>query len=135
MLKDLGFFLLLYWLEPCPAATVVLQNSVGTIQRGLFFGGVGLQAYAPGQNCNWKILVPGARSITLTFEEVALGYDDLDFVTVASNYTVWKKVTGFGKNITLTLLEEEADIGFITYDRRSPYPDAAGFILNYSAGM
>jgi hypothetical protein len=114
---------------------VVLQNSVGTIQRGLFFGGVGLQAYAPGQNCNWKIMVPGAQSITLKFEEVALAYDDLDYVTVAYNYRVWKTVTGFGKNITLTMPQPEAEIRFITYGGRSPCPDSAGFILHYSAGM
>lgn len=58
--------------------TVLLHECKGEIQRGYFFGGMGMQTYAPGQNCNWKILVPGTKSINAYFEKVALMYDDLD---------------------------------------------------------
>jgi hypothetical protein len=101
-----------------------MRKAKGTIQRGLFFRGVGLQRYAPGQDCSWKIVVGGAKCIHLWFERVALGYDDLDFVTVL----VHENVTGFGKNILVKVPGDEPTIRFVTYGGRSPYPSSAGFI-------
>lgn len=79
---------------------MVVRKAKGTIQRGLFVGGVGLQRYAPGQNCSRRILVHGAKCIRLCFEKVALGHDDKDYVTVANDHAVIKQTsTGFGENI------------------------------------
>lgn len=112
-----------------------MRKSRGIIQRGLFFRGVGLQSYAPGQNCSWKIEVRGARCIHLYFERIALGYDALDFVTVlAHNNSIKKQVTGSGKNINVKVAGHEATIRFVTYGSRSPYPSSAGFIMHYEAG-
>jgi hypothetical protein len=113
---------------------VVLRKPKGTIQKGLFFGGVGLQVYGPGQSCRWKILVPGAKFITLYFETVALAYDELDYITVGHDNVVHETLTGSGKNIKLTVSGDEANIPFISYGGRSPQPESAGFILHYSAG-
>ena len=88
---------------------MVLHKPKGTTQRGLFFGGAGLQAYVPGQNCNWKILVPGVKFLILTFEKVALGYDDLDYVTVAHDHVVKKKVSVFGRNVKVKVSGNEAN--------------------------
>ena len=122
--------------ESCPSETVVMRTAKGTIQRGLFFKGVGLQHYSPGQDCTWKIVVHGAKCIHLNFEKVALGYDDLDFVTVLAHDNVIKKqVTGFGKNIQVKVSGCEATVRFVTYGGRSPYPSSAGFILHYEAGI
>ena len=110
-------------------------ESKGTIQRGFFFEGVGLQRYAPGQDCKWKIQVDGAQAIKLYFEEVALGWDDLDYVTVAGHDGVVKrKVTRFGKHVKIEVAGDEASIHFVTFGGRSPYPSSAGFILHYEAG-
>lgn len=92
-----------------------------------------MQAYAPGQNCNWKILVPGVKFLILTFEKVALGYDDLDYVTVAHEHVVKKKVTAFGKNVKVKVSGNEANIHFSTSGGRSPYLDSTRFILHYPA--
>lgn len=113
---------------------MVLRKPKGTIQKGLFFGGVGLQVYAPGQSCRWKILVRGAKFITLYFETVALTYDKLDYITVGHENDVQETLTGFGKNIKLTIRGNEANIHFVSYGGRSPQPESAGFILHYFAG-
>ena len=113
---------------------MVLHKPKGTIQKGLFFGGVGLQVYAPGQSCKWKILVRGAKSITLYFETVALTYDELDFIKVGHENDVQETLTGFGKNITVTVFGDEANIHFNSYGGKSPQPESAGFILHYAAG-
>ena len=121
--------------ENCPANPVVLRKPKGTIQKGLFFGGVGLQVYAPGQSCTWEIRVPGAEFITLDFETVALTYDELDYITVLDHKNVvQKKLTGFGKNVKVTVCGDAADIHFHSYGGRSPQPASAGFILNYTSG-
>jgi hypothetical protein len=113
---------------------VELHASTGTIQRGLFFKGVGLQRYAPGEKCSWKIDVHGAKSIRFIFDKVALGFDALDYVTVSNENVVKKNVTGFGSNIHVAISGHEAFVRFVSFGGRSPVPSAAGFILRYSAG-
>ena len=114
---------------------MVLRQRKGTIQKGLFFGGVGLQVYAPGESCKWKILVRDAKFITLYFEIVALTYDELDYITVGpEDKIVQKKLTGFGKNIKVTVPGNEAHIHFHSYGGRSPQPKSAGFSSRYVAG-
>lgn len=112
---------------------MILRKPKGTIKRGLFFRGVGMQPYAPGQVCTWKILVPNAKFIKLTFQKLALGYDDMDFVTVSHDNVLIRKLTGFGSNLTLKVTGNEATITFVTDGARSPAPDSAGFILTYAS--
>ena len=123
-----------FFAAACPAKTAVLRDRRGTIQRGLFFKGTAIQRYAPGQNCSWKISVRGAKSLNIYFDQVALGYHELDFVTVSRGNFLKKKVTGFGKNIKITVAGNEATVHFVTYGGRSPVPSAAGFIMRYEAG-
>lgn len=118
----------------CSKNTVTLTSRQGTIQRGLYFNGVWMQGYAPGQKCTWKIYVPSAKSLTLTFDKVALAYDKLDYVTVAHDNVVIRTLTGFGSNIGVKILGKEATITFVTDGSRAPYPDSAGFIMRYTAG-
>ena len=95
-----------------------------------------MQAYAPGQKCTWKIYVRGAKSLTLTFDKVALAHDKLDYVTVATNSNgVIRTLTGFGSNIGVKISGNEATISFVTDGSRAPYPDSAGFICRYVAGI
>jgi hypothetical protein len=107
----------------------------GTIQRGLFFNGVGLQAYAPGQDCRWRLSFGRQVKITFTFAILALGYDDLDFVNVTqtSSGALITKATGIGTNIVVSATGSDFSVRFVTYGGRSPYPISAGFIMRYTA--
>ena len=107
----------------------------GTIQRGLFFNGVGLQAYAPGQDCRWRLSFGRQVKITFTFATVALGYDALDYVNVTQTRSgaLIKKVTGIGTNIVVNATGSDFSVRFVTYGGRSPYPISAGFIMHYTA--
>jgi hypothetical protein len=119
----------------CPSKPVQFcDKNAGKIQRGLFFNGVGLQTYAAGQNCNWKIkFTRCVMKVTFTFEILALAYDDLDYIKISTGDKVVKKLTGFGKNIVFTAVGKEFDLQFVTFGKRGPYPASAGFILRYSA--
>ena len=107
----------------------------GTIQRGLFFNGVGLQAYAPGQDCRWRLSFSRQVKITFTFATLALGYDGLDFVNVTqtSSGALITKATGIGTNIVVSATGSDFSVRFVTYGGRSPYPISAGFIMRYTA--
>jgi hypothetical protein len=112
-----------------------MLNKNGTIQRGLFFNGVGLQRYAAGgQICTWKIAVASARRLVLTFDTVALGYDTLDYVTLTDGGNqLIRKLTGFGTNVRLTVIGNTVTVQFVSNGRRSPFPSSAGFIMRYEA--
>ena len=132
MLESLVGFLALCAAQ-CLNATVQIANvAKGTIQRGFFFNGVGLQAYAPGQNCLWQITFTRQMMITFTFDILALGYDDLDYIEVMKPAGVLvKKLTGFGKNIVVNATGNDFGLRFFTTGSRSPYPLSAGFIMRY----
>ena len=60
-----------------------LQKPKGTIQKGLFFSGVGLQVYVPGQSELQMEITRAACEVhhpRLYFETVALTYDELDYI-------------------------------------------------------
>lgn len=118
----------------CPKGVVNLRAMKGKIQRGFFVNGVGLQAYAPGQNCAWRLTFKKQVSITFTFDILALAFDDLDSVTItnlAKNTRV-KKLTRMGKNISVRTTGRDFSVKFVTYGGRSPNPISAGFIMRYN---
>ncbi|KAG0602003.1 hypothetical protein M758_11G153900 [Ceratodon purpureus] len=121
----------------CPGSAVMLSDLKGTIQRGQFFNGVGLQRYAAGgQTCTWNIAVPNAISINLYFDTVALGYNDQsDYVTVSDGNSLIQTLTGFGTKISVPVTGNTAVIEFVSDGTRSPTPSSAGFIMRYEAGF
>ena len=119
--------------EACPATTVTkLDVLKGTISRGYFFNGVGLQAYAPGQNCTWQLKYRVRKTVTFTFKIYALGYDALDYIRVWQNGKLVTTVTGFGSNVVVTAVGTVFDVNFVTYGKRSPSPISAGFNMTYT---
>ena len=117
----------------CATGIVKHTNSFsGKIQRGLFYNGVGLQAYAPGQRCVWRLTFTRKVKITFRFEILALAFDDLDFVTITKPMNVVvKKLTRMGKNIVVTTTGKDFTVKFVTFGDRSPYPISAGFVMHY----
>lgn len=121
--------------DPCPAAAVVLPTDApsGSIQRGYFFNGVGLQVYAPGQSCGWRF--PFSRQVTITFNFVVLAlapYDDLDYVEVWQNGVLLQTLSRVGSNIQVAATGTDFGVRFYTDSQRSPYPASAGFIMTYT---
>jgi hypothetical protein len=119
--------------DACPTTTVTsLDVLSGNIWRGYFVNGVGLQAYAPGQNCTWQIEYSTQKTITFTFGIYALGYDALDYIQVWQNGALVATLTGFGWNVVVTAIGTVFNLNFVTDGSRSPYPISAGFYLTYT---
>ena len=119
--------------DACPTTTVTSLDVLnGYISRGYFFNGVGLQAYAPGQNCTWQIEYSIQRTMTFTFGIYALGYDALDYIQVWQDGALVTTLTGFRSNVVVTATGTVFNLNFVTDGSRSPYPSSAGFSLSYT---
>ena len=123
--------------EPCKSEPVFLSGPKGKIRKGVFVHGLGLQPYAPGENCKWIIAVPKARSITLHFKALGTGFDDLDHLDVFDQkqqlqFTI--SADSINGVLSFKVGGSEATITFRSYGGRSPYPMSTGFEIDYVAG-
>lgn len=121
--------------EGCAPLTT-LTAPRGVIERSVHaFTTIGLQTYAPGENCVWKIMVANAKWISLNFPVIGTGYDTLDHVDVYTGKNVLlKSFSGVNTKGVLKVIGNSAIVKWTSSGLRSPYPAATGFYLNYTSG-
>lgn len=120
--------------DACKASTTLTAPS-GVIERGVHaFGSIPLQTYGPGEKCTWVIDVPNAKSLTLTFNSVATGYDHQDHIDVFQGGVRQIKINGASIiAVVVKLNGNKAAVRWTSYGGRSPFPDATGFYMTYSS--
>lgn len=122
------------WLDACKANTTLTTKS-GVIERGVHaFGSVPLQTYGPGEKCQWMIIVTNAKTLTLTFTQVATGYDQLDHIDVYQGSILKQTINGANLNkVVVSLKGNNAVVKWTSYGGSSPFPDATGFYMTYTS--
>ncbi|KAJ7564402.1 hypothetical protein O6H91_02G015800 [Diphasiastrum complanatum] len=122
--------------ESCSSTTKLQVQETGTIQEGIFTQGIGLQRYAPAEDCEYIINAKNAHSLILNFTTLQLGFDNLDYIEVYRGNQRIIKITGMQKDYMVVPVQgSSAIVKFTSYKRRSPYPSSTGFQMHYQANM
>lgn len=108
----------------------------GVIERSVHaFTTIGIQTYAPGENCAWKITVAKANWISLNFETIGTGYDTQDHVNVyTGNNVLLKSFSSVDTKGVVNVHGKTAIVKWTSSGLRSPYPAATGFHMTYTSG-
>ena len=116
------------------SGTQTLTAKTGVVERGAHVSSIPLQTYAPGESCLYAIAVPNAKNLTLTFNSVATGFDQLDHIDVFQGTVLKQKITGSKTaKVVVRLVGNNTTVKWTSYGGKSPFPDATGFYMTYSS--
>jgi hypothetical protein len=117
------------------SGTQTLTAKTGVVERGAHLQSIiPLQTYAPGESCVYAIAVPKAKNLTLTFNSVATGYDQLDHIDVLQGTVLKQKITGSNTaKVVVRLVGNNTTVKWTSYGGKSPFPDATGFYMTYTS--
>lgn len=80
------------------------------------------------------IKVTNAKTLTLTFTQVATGYDQLDHIDVYQGSILKQTINGANLNkVVVSLKGNNAMVKWTSYGGSSPFPDATGFYMTYTS--
>ena len=116
------------------SGTQTLTAKTGVVERGAHVNNIPLQTYAPGESCQYAIAVPKANNLTLTFNSVATGFDQLDHIHVFQGTVLQQTITN-SKNakVVVQLVGNSATVKWTSYGGNSPFPAATGFYMTYTS--
>lgn len=116
------------------SGTQTLTAKTGVVERGAHVGNIALQTYAPGESCLYAIAVPKAKNLTLTFNSVATGFDQLDHIDVFQGTVLKQTITGsMIAKVAVQLVGNNTTVKWTSYGGKSPFPDATGFYMTYTS--
>lgn len=116
------------------SGTQTLTATTGVVERGAHVSNIPLQTYAPGESCLYAIAVPKAKNLTLTFNSVATGFDQLDRIDVFQGTVLKQTIRGsMIAKVVVRLVGNNTTVKWTSYGGKSPFPDATGFYMTYTS--